>query len=190
MISHVSTVSSLQGSLILIPTSHHFFPNLIFCTTQHSKLTTYASKPPITRRWAPGSPSRIRSTPRTKPTSSLPPTPPHPPPLLPTNSSEPPSAPTPRSFSCTGMAARARYNRAYGITRPSRPVYAQTSSRPITEQHGKEVLEEGSSRERPRGVVLLAPFSNVETLLDTYYIAGFVPLFAPIRTFPFVASKS
>ncbi len=58
------------------------------------------------------------------------------------------------------------------------------------EQHGKEVLEEGSSRERPRGVVLLAPFSNVETLLDTYYIAGFVPLFAPIRIFPFVASKS
>ncbi len=158
MISHVSTVSSLQGSLILIPTSHHFFPNLIFCTTQHSKLTTYASKPPTTRRWALGSPSRIRSTPRTKPTSSLPPTPPHPPPLLPTNSSD--------------------------------PVYAQTSSRPITEQHGKKVLEEGSSRERPRGVVLLAPFSNVETLLDTYYIAGFVPLFAPIRTFPFVASKS
>jgi abhydrolase domain-containing protein 12 len=47
-----------------------------------------------------------------------------------------------------------------------------------------------SSRERPRGVVLLAPFSSVETLLDSYYIAGFVPLFAPIRTFPSVASKS
>ncbi len=26
--------------------------------------------------------------------------------------------------------------------------------------------------------MLPAPFSNVETLLDTYYIAGFVPLFA------------
>jgi abhydrolase domain-containing protein 12 len=47
-----------------------------------------------------------------------------------------------------------------------------------------------SGRERPRGVVLLAPFSSVETLLDSYYIAGFVPLFAPIRTFPSVASKS
>ena len=47
-----------------------------------------------------------------------------------------------------------------------------------------------SSRERPRGVVLLAPFSSVETLLDSYYIAGFVPLFAPIRIFPSIASKS
>jgi len=50
---------------------------------------------------------------------------------------------------------------------------------------GKEVGVSGS--EKPRGVVLLAPFSSVETLLDSYYIAGFVPLFAPIRAFPFVA---
>ena len=55
-------------------------------------------------------------------------------------------------------------------------------------EHGKEMGV--SSRERPRGVVLLAPFSSVETLLDSYYIAGFVPLFAPIRTFPSIASKS
>jgi abhydrolase domain-containing protein 12 len=55
-------------------------------------------------------------------------------------------------------------------------------------EHGKEVGVSG--RERPRGVVLLAPFSSVETLLDSYYIAGFVPLFAPIRTFPSIASKS
>jgi len=52
-------------------------------------------------------------------------------------------------------------------------------------EHGKEVGVSG--RERPRGVVLLAPFSSVETLLDSYYIAGFVPLFAPIRTFPSIA---
>jgi abhydrolase domain-containing protein 12 len=50
---------------------------------------------------------------------------------------------------------------------------------------GGEQREEG-----PRGVVLLAPFSNVETLLDTYYIAGLVPLLAPLRTFPFVSSES
>ena len=55
-----------------------------------------------------------------------------------------------------------------------------------TEQGGKE---EGG-RERPRGVVLLAPFSNVQTLLDTYYIAGIVPLMAPLRIFPSVASES
>jgi abhydrolase domain-containing protein 12 len=45
------------------------------------------------------------------------------------------------------------------------------------------------SREKPRGVVLLAPFSNVETLLDTYYILGLVPLLAPFRTFPSIASE-
>lgn len=54
-------------------------------------------------------------------------------------------------------------------------------------EHGKDMGV--SSRERPRGVVLLAPFSSVQTLLDSYYIAGFVPLFAPIRAFPSVASE-
>jgi abhydrolase domain-containing protein 12 len=53
---------------------------------------------------------------------------------------------------------------------------------------GKEVGV--SSRERPRGVVLLAPFSSVRMLLDSYYVAGFVPLFAPIRSFPLITSKS
>ena len=44
-------------------------------------------------------------------------------------------------------------------------------------------------RERPRGVVLLSPFSKLETLLDTYYILGLVPLFAPLRTVPYLASE-
>ena len=35
-------------------------------------------------------------------------------------------------------------------------------------------------RERPRGVVLLNPFSKLETLIDTYCILGLVPLFAPL----------
>jgi abhydrolase domain-containing protein 12 len=43
--------------------------------------------------------------------------------------------------------------------------------------------------ERPRGVVLLSPFSKLETLLDTYYILGLMPLFAPLRTFPYLAGK-
>jgi abhydrolase domain-containing protein 12 len=45
-------------------------------------------------------------------------------------------------------------------------------------------------RERPRGVVLLSPFSKLETLLDTYYILGLMPLFAPLRTIPYLSSKS
>ena len=54
------------------------------------------------------------------------------------------------------------------------------------EQAGKDEV----GRERPRGVVLLAPFSSVSALLDTYYIAGLVPLMAPLRTFPSLASES
>jgi abhydrolase domain-containing protein 12 len=46
-----------------------------------------------------------------------------------------------------------------------------------------------SVRERPRGVVLLSPFSKLETLLDTYYILGLIPLFAPLRTVPYLASE-
>jgi abhydrolase domain-containing protein 12 len=59
-------------------------------------------------------------------------------------------------------------------------------------ERGEEEDEEGAGAvlERPRGVVLLAPFTNVEKLLDTYYIAGIVPLLAPLRTFPFVSSES
>lgn len=45
-------------------------------------------------------------------------------------------------------------------------------------------------RERPRGVVLLSPFSKLETLLDTYYILGLMPLFAPLRAIPLLSSKS
>jgi abhydrolase domain-containing protein 12 len=44
-------------------------------------------------------------------------------------------------------------------------------------------------RERPRGVVLLSPFSKLETLIDTYCILGLVPLFAPLRTVPYLASE-
>ena len=45
-------------------------------------------------------------------------------------------------------------------------------------------------RERPRGVVLLSPFSQLETLLETYYILGLMPLFAPLRTIPYLSGKS
>ncbi len=51
-------------------------------------------------------------------------------------------------------------------------------------------LERETEPQRPRGVVLLAPFSNIETLLDTYYIMGLVPLLAPLRIFPFMSSES
>jgi abhydrolase domain-containing protein 12 len=51
-------------------------------------------------------------------------------------------------------------------------------------------LELGSEPQRPRGVVLLAPFSSIDALLDTYYIMGLVPLLAPLRIFPFLSSES
>ena len=49
--------------------------------------------------------------------------------------------------------------------------------------------ERGSESQLPRGVVLLAPFSSVGTLLDTYHILGIVPLLAPLRIFPFASSE-
>ena len=51
-------------------------------------------------------------------------------------------------------------------------------------------LERGVEPQNPRGVVLLAPFSSIESLLDTYYIMGLVPLLAPLRVFPFLSGKS
>ncbi|TFY80383.1 hypothetical protein EWM64_g3633 [Hericium alpestre] len=37
---------------------------------------------------------------------------------------------------------------------------------------------------QPRGMVLLAPFSSVDTLLETYHLLGLVPLFSPLKAFP------
>jgi abhydrolase domain-containing protein 12 len=54
----------------------------------------------------------------------------------------------------------------------------------------EEMQEHGSEPQRPRGVVLLAPFSSISSLLDTYYIMGLVPLLAPLRIFPFASSES
>ncbi|KAH9986892.1 Alpha/Beta hydrolase protein [Russula compacta] len=52
---------------------------------------------------------------------------------------------------------------------------------------GDEQRAQEGGPERPRGVVLTAAFSSVETLLDTYYVAGLVPLLAPLQVFPFIA---
>ena len=51
-------------------------------------------------------------------------------------------------------------------------------------------LERSAEPQSPRGVVLLAPFSSIESLLDTYYIMGLVPLLAPLRIFPFLSGES
>ena len=41
---------------------------------------------------------------------------------------------------------------------------------------------------KPRGVVLLAPFTNVASLLETYDIQGY-PILQPLQTFPLGRSK-
>lgn len=51
------------------------------------------------------------------------------------------------------------------------------------------VNELEGDRERPRGLVLLAPFSSVDTLMETYRILGFLPLMSPLRVFPYVAGE-
>jgi abhydrolase domain-containing protein 12 len=63
----------------------------------------------------------------------------------------------------------------------------ETEQRQLSGEDKHRVKE--VSREMPRGVVLLAPFSSLDTLLDTYYICGLVPVLAPLRTFPYIASE-
>jgi len=36
----------------------------------------------------------------------------------------------------------------------------------------------------PRGLVLMAPFTSVRTLIDEYYLFGFLPLLKPLRSIP------
>ncbi|KAF8264731.1 alpha beta-hydrolase [Lactarius quietus] len=61
----------------------------------------------------------------------------------------------------------------------------------VAVQFASSLEELGSEpQQRPRGVVLLAPFSSIEKLLDTYYIMGLVPLLAPLRIFPFLSGES
>jgi abhydrolase domain-containing protein 12 len=42
---------------------------------------------------------------------------------------------------------------------------------------------------RPRGLVLLAPFSSIHTLLDTYYVLGLIPLMKPLELIPGARSE-
>lgn len=46
------------------------------------------------------------------------------------------------------------------------------------------VYELQSTGVKPRGLALLAPFSSIHTLLDTYYLFGLVPLVKPIELIP------
>jgi len=131
-----SMTSHVSSTLLSIPQPQSLLPIIssritFFSYPQHSKLTTYASKRPTTRRSVPGSPCQIRFMPRTKPTSSHRPAPPLPP-LPTTNSSAPPCAPTRRSYTYTVTAEPVCWRLAFSITKPSRPVYARTSSPPTT----------------------------------------------------------
>lgn len=40
-----------------------------------------------------------------------------------------------------------------------------------------------------RGVVLLAPFSSIATLTETYYVLGAVPVMAPLQVIPFAPGE-
>ena len=42
---------------------------------------------------------------------------------------------------------------------------------------------------KPKGIVLLAPFSTLESLLDDYHIFGIIPILQPLQTLPFLSSK-
>lgn len=40
----------------------------------------------------------------------------------------------------------------------------------------------------PRGLVLVAPFTSISELLETYALAGLIPVLRPMRTFPWALS--
>jgi len=89
----------------------------------------------------------------------------------------------------TGVAvqfASALEDEASRAEMEARRVHSHVASRDMRIGGGNSSRIRGSAvvSERPRGVVLLSPFSKLETLLDTYYILGLMPLFAPLRTFP------
>ncbi|KAF8495779.1 alpha/beta-hydrolase [Russula emetica] len=75
--------------------------------------------------------------------------------------------------------------RAHGASPDSLLVVGSSLGTGVAVQFA-HALEEEAVR-RPRGVVLLSPFSKLETLLDTYYILGLMPLFAPLRTIPYLS---
>ena len=54
----------------------------------------------------------------------------------------------------------------------------------------RELELEGAGAQGSRGLVLLAPFTSVEALMDTYAVFGLVPLLAPLKTLPYVPGAS
>lgn len=48
---------------------------------------------------------------------------------------------------------------------------------------------DGEERKALRGVVLLAPFSSIATLLETYMVLGTVPIMAPLQVIPFAPGE-
>jgi abhydrolase domain-containing protein 12 len=56
----------------------------------------------------------------------------------------------------------------------------------VSSQLAKRLASDGV---KPRGVVLLAPFSSVSKLVETYALFG-VPILQPLQTFPLGISKS
>ena len=47
----------------------------------------------------------------------------------------------------------------------------------------------GPADTKPRGLVLVAPFSSLATLLETYNLGGWIPLLKPLQSIPFAQSK-
>ena len=54
----------------------------------------------------------------------------------------------------------------------------------------RELELEGAGAQGSRGLVLLAPFTSVEALMDTYAVFGLVPLLAPLKSLPYVPGAS
>jgi abhydrolase domain-containing protein 12 len=71
--------------------------------------------------------------------------------------------------------------RAHGAEAERVAVVGHSLGTAVATQLVHEVEREG---ERPRGLVLLAPFASLRTLVDSYYVLGLFPLMKPLELIP------
>ncbi|TFK40713.1 Alpha/Beta hydrolase protein [Crucibulum laeve] len=88
-----------------------------------------------------------------------------------------------------GLVKDARAAWDWLVSRGARPedilVMGHSLGTGVSAQLGAELSRDGI---RPKGVVLLSPFSSIRELLNTYHIFGLVPLMRPLAMIPYMTN--
>jgi abhydrolase domain-containing protein 12 len=88
-----------------------------------------------------------------------------------------------------GLDARAAWDflhHDYGVQAADIAIVGHSLGTAVAARLASELSTEGA---HPRGVALLAPFSSIRELLDTYYLFGLIPLMKPLAALPGATSK-